>query len=835
MKIIALSRLGFREFRRELRALFPIILALTVGTAALFGVLSSIRIMREVLDREAREIIGGDIEVNVDFPPPEPVIKFLQAAQEGGTLEFAPVSETNSVVSTRDEVSRSLLTEVKVVSAKYPLYGAFLVGSGAPAEALSENQVLVEPALLERLGLKRGDALRIGKDDFTIVDTVASEPDRTLSFSILGPRIFLSEEGFAKTGLFIAGSRLDYRIDIKVPKAEEVRPLAGELKELLKGTTGRVGIAEDGPPQMERLIQNLQKFFVSVALVTVFLSGIAIAITMTGYLQRKKRTLAIWKCLGMTDAEGVGAFIVQALCAGACGGILGGISGNFLPLVLGHLLSGFLTFQLPLSFSWSELGAAVLFGIGTVLLSTFFPLLSIRGVQPLALFHPFSTGRKRSFFQKTGLSLLVIPIFAWGIIFFFVRNFFWGTMVLGGILAALAFLAVVFWLLFGWLQKRRQGFRALSVRTVFSLLARYRWRRILLMAALTLSIGMILLVLLLRDTLNSGLIRTANQENGANVALIDVQRDQVNGVEALLPEKAAFYPRISARIFALDGKQINRNDRTLPLEMTREFNLTYRDELIAGEKIVSGKFWSKDDTADEVSVDRATAENFGIVLGSIITFDIQGVQRDFTVTSLREVERNLTQPFFFFLMPRKSLEDAPQTLFGLLRVRSGEIPALQNRIAERFPNVLAIDVGQIVATVEKIDSQAVDVLLFFGTFIFLSGIFLLLGMVQSTARERRRDIVLMKILGAEQRFLRELVLLEFGLYALAAGGFGFLLAATGAWILNAQLFQDAGVTVSGEAGAFLFVLMAGVILAGWIQSYALLRHSPRELLQEGGR
>ena len=57
----------------------------------------------------------------------------------------------------------------------------------------------MEPALLRRLGLERGDQLRIGDALFTVAGEVRSEPDR-MEASLTGPRVFLSMDGLSAVG-----------------------------------------------------------------------------------------------------------------------------------------------------------------------------------------------------------------------------------------------------------------------------------------------------------------------------------------------------------------------------------------------------------------------------------------------------------------------------------------------------------------------------------------------------------------------------------------------------------------------------------------------------------
>ena len=64
--------------------------------------------------------------------------------------------------------------------------------------------VVVDPILLERLGLKIGDRMQLGNATVEIRATVAAEPDKLTDRLTFGPRVFVSLDTLPETGL--AGS-----------------------------------------------------------------------------------------------------------------------------------------------------------------------------------------------------------------------------------------------------------------------------------------------------------------------------------------------------------------------------------------------------------------------------------------------------------------------------------------------------------------------------------------------------------------------------------------------------------------------------------------------------
>ena len=70
---------------------------------------------------------------------------------------------------------------------------------------------MVEPALLRRLGLERGDQLRIGDALFTVAGEVRSEPDRMEASLAPGPRVFFSMDGLKRSGLSGTTGRMTFK------------------------------------------------------------------------------------------------------------------------------------------------------------------------------------------------------------------------------------------------------------------------------------------------------------------------------------------------------------------------------------------------------------------------------------------------------------------------------------------------------------------------------------------------------------------------------------------------------------------------------------------------
>ena len=109
-------------------------------------------------------------------------------------------------------------------------------------------------------------------------------------------------------------------------------------------------------------------------------------------------------------------------------------------------------------------------------------------------------------------------------------------------------------------------------------------------------------------------------------------------------------------------EEIANGNTEIDRELRREFNLTARAELLDSEEIIAGEW--HEGRAGEISVDEELASRARIVIGTTMTFLIQGFEVTSTVTSLRKTESRSGPTFFYFVLAPEDLEMFPGVYFG---------------------------------------------------------------------------------------------------------------------------------------------------------------------------
>ena len=273
--------------------------------------------------------------------------------------------------------------------------------------------------------------------------------------------------------------------------------------------------------------------------------------------------------------------------------------------------------------------------------------------------------------------------------------------------------------------------------------------------------------------------------------------------------------------------------------LRREYRSTYRDTVTSGEKIVDGKWFTAaslragTDTG-EVSFEKDVADELRIRIGDVITWDVQGVGIPSRVTSLREVTWARFEPNFFAVFSPPSLEAAPKQFVLLANVPGKTVVAgLQRDIVSRFPNVSSLDLSLIRETVARIVGKVSTAIRFMALFSLAIGIPVLFSAVAATRRDRIRESVLLKTLGATRGQIIRILLAEYVLLGLLGSLSGLLLAIGGGWALTRFVFNNSFSPAFGPAFAIAGSMLGLTVSIGLLAGRDVFRETPMTALREG--
>jgi putative ABC transport system permease protein len=302
-------------------------------------------------------------------------------------------------------------------------------------------------------------------------------------------------------------------------------------------------------------------------------------------------------------------------------------------------------------------------------------------------------------------------------------------------------------------------------------------------------------------------------------------------------------PIVTMRIKTVAGRTITQimadtSRRGGGWALRREYRSTYRDTVQSSETLVSGKWFGETPVRDsqptaEVSLEQDVAKELRVKVGDVVVWDVQGVEVPTRVTSFRDVNWARFEPNFFAVFAPGALEKAPKQFVLLTNVPDGvSAVRVQRTVVQRFPNVSAIDLSVIRKTISEIVDRVSMAIRFLAVFSLAMGIPVLFSAVAATRRERVREGVLLKTLGATQGQIRRILFAEYALLGVLGSLTGMVLSFGGAWALLKFVFHRPFSPATAPAVLIAAAMVLITVLIGMLSGRDVFRTTPMAALRE---
>ena len=817
-------RLAWWNLRgRRARSLL-VVLCLAIAVFGRVAVATVVAGVERHTAEEARDLVGGDLELTASRPFTSEEQAAISAALPPGTRQMQVEGLVTMAVSGKVQ-ARPI--ELRAVPDGYPLVG--VLKASAPASTLATGAALVQAELLTQLALNIGDEIRLGEATVPIAGIIREEPGWSASPFSAGPRVLISTATMARTGLAVHGARIRHVTLMALTDPSAAPATAREMKKALaqdpdsKPPPGAMGppvqgitvtTAVEAQAQSGRVLERFADYVRLATLVSLLVGGVGVASLVRGQVMESLDEVAVLRVVGGSAAQVRQIFLLQALMLGLLGGIVGTLGGAGAAATLAAAASGW---GLTPTIEWQVLLSGVALGTITAGLFAWLPLTELAQVTPLAIFRRDHYHHALAWRQLgLGLGLIVIALLllaAWDS-----RSWRTGPALMGTVLLATAMLYGIARACLPLLARWRppQPWLALA----FSNLGRPGYRPVAAVMAIGLATFLITLLMVYRASFVAELDPTRNG-GIPSLFVIDLQRDELDEFRAFLvaegvPGNATLLAPIvraryrDTRAVAATGTREADQARFF---RNREQNLSWRDEPGRGNTITAGRWLDPHGTAIEASLEERYAARLGVGLGDSVTFDVQGVEVTATVTSLRRVDWATFSPNFFVLLTPLAISEAPQTwIASLPSMPDGQRQTVQAHLAARFTTATAFDVtaiGQkVVALVERLvmTMQAIAIL------AVATGLAVLMGMALATVAHRREDHALLLVLGARRRQLMAAIACEFALIGGVSAILGATLAVAASWFVIAYVI-GLELTLPWSTMLVLVGLVAGVCAA----------------------
>jgi len=776
-------RLALCDLRGGLKGLGLLWICLAVAIAGLASVTSLASAVDSAIASNARQLLGGDLALSV-------------AQRDASSDERAAIDalgRSSKSVTTRAMLvaadGRSQLAELSGVDDHWPLAGKIEWRGARPGA----NEVAIGREIAERLDLGRGSAVRIGRTSFRVSAIIDKMP-RSSGFALAPPAV-MNQTGLAASGLIQPGSISSTSYRILLPSGADPEAAGKAFQRQFADGGWRSTSRDEAGQGTRRFIDRLGQMLLLVALSALAIGGLGMSSAAAAFASSRRPTIAILKLVGATRRT-VDAMLLAEIGLIAGLAILAGLAvGAMSPELVGKLTESMLPVAPDPAPQWAALGKAALFGVLISFAASWRMVTSAGETRPARLLRGDVGNGEALRWRSFVLPVAALAAAAAIAILSASDPWFAATGV-----AAIAGLCGLFALLGAAVRRIARGAKHMGGPvTRLGIAALDRPGAGTGRLAVSLGLGLTLL-LTLAATASSILaeIDTTVPKKAPALFLVDIPRAEVHRfnrvTRAELPgAETRLVPSLRGPVTAVNGVRVT-DMRDIPEGawiLRGDRGLTFARDLPPANRIVAGRWWPKDYRGPplvSIDVDAATALNLKV--GDRLTVAILGRPIEARIASLREIDWRSMGFNFAIIFAPGSLESAPYTLMATVAPRSTtSTVGFERRLAAELPMVSAIRVSEIVTQVKSLLESIGGAVKIATGFAILMGMIVLAGSVVATRRQRTRDIVLLRLVGATRGQVARSQLIEFALLSAAVSLTAFAAGTIAARLVVTQVFE----------------------------------------------
>ncbi|HEX6981229.1 MAG TPA: FtsX-like permease family protein [Balneolaceae bacterium] len=834
--------MAWRDARSNKKRLFIYVSAIIIGVAAQVAITSFRDSLNHTVDNQSKTLLGADLEIETEQSFPEPLTAYFDSL---GGEQSTVIQFPSMVLFPQNGGTR--LSNIRAIKGDFPFYGILeTIPQKAAHSFQADKAALVDQMLMIQFGIEVGDSIKVGQVTLPIAGAITKIPGESPAAALIGPRVIIPHSVVDETKLIQFGSRVEYKRYFKFDSQRNL--LAVETR--LDSLQNDLGIDIDYETVAERkeelgeVIGNLAKFLNLVGFIALLLGGIGVASSIHVYINRKIETASVLRCFGASSNQAMNIFLIQAVVLGFAGALVGTLLGIGIQYFLPGLFSGFLPFDVELVISPFAIGMGLFTGTGVALVFALLPLLALKQASPLYALRKLEGSITSLLSDKTKAVLYAaVALAVFGYAALLTESWLIGGVFTLGMIIAFGLLLLVAKLLIKLVRKYFPSHWPYVWRQGLSNLYRPHNQTATLM--LSLGLGMLLISTLYfsRDMLMEEL-EFATRDDAPNLVFIDIQPDQNQGLNELLNENnlpvLQNVPIVTMRLDSLRGKSTDAIDddstnNVSDWALRREYRSTYRDSLIDSETLVAGEWIGRVDSGDgpvPVSAAKEIADDLNLEIGDSLTFNVQGVPIQAYVASIREVDFQRVQPNFFMVFPAGVLEPAPQVFVTVTRTPNHKISvSIQQAVVKQYPNVTAIDVSRILATLNEFISRISSAIQFMTLFSIITGLIVLASSITTSRFQRIKESVLLRTLGASKKQIIKILSVEYLFLGVLSALAGLILSVAATWLLGYFYFDITFVPNLWVIVIGTLLITALTILIGMFNSRSVYKKTPLEVLR----
>lgn len=838
MSDLALAfQLAKRDLRGGIKGLRLLMACLVLGVAAIAGVGSLSSAILSSLAGQGQSLLGGDIELRTTQR--EITADERTYVQRLGTL--SSTARLRAMVQ-NPKTSDALLAELKAVDGAYPLYGTFrLRAGGALQQRLQARGAVVDESLADRLGLKTGDRLQIGRGDFIIRGLIANEPDRAGEGFALGPSVLIALDQLPATNLIQPGSLVRYHYRLKLPADADVAARRADIDRAFPKAGWRIQDRSNGAPGLRRFVDQLGQFLTLVGLTALMVSGLGVANAVNAHLEKKTGAIATLKSLGASSALIFRIWLIEIALVSAVAIGIGLLLGSLVPSLSAAYLAGKIPVSPQAGLYPLPLLIAAAFGSLVALAATLWPLARARETPPARLFRAKIAGLdprpKRKFLisiaAATGAAITLGIVTA-------DQKLLAAGVVIGGA-ALLLLLRGIAWAISA-MARRLPVIKQPLLRLSVANLHRPGSSAPAVVTALGLGLSLLATLAVVEANLSGAVTRTIPDRAPA-FFFVDIPGDQLATFKRTLLQvpgsgHLVTVPSLRGPITRINDVPVEDFKPVRPDEawvLRGDRGLTYAADFPADNKLVAGRWWPRNYTGPPlISFDAEQAAALGIGIGDRVTVSVLGNDVTATIASLRQINWDSMGFNFVIIFAPGTLEAAPHGFMATIEATPVAETALFRTVAKNYPTVSAVRMRDVLTQVSGLLGQISTAVRATALVTVMAGILVLIGAIALVQQARTYDAVILKLLGATRLQVLRAYLAEYLLLGLTAGLVAVAAGLGAGWYVVTRVLELPWTMPWGPLALTAFGGGALTILLSLGGAYAVLRARPNQSLRQIG-
>ncbi len=832
-------RLALRELRGGLGGFKIFIACLALGVGAIAAIGSTAEAIRAGLAADGRKMLGGDVALST-------IHRDISAAQRRWLEDNAVAARSvtmRSMARTVDGSARALI-ELKAVDRLYPLYGVLALAPDQAAGAAFARKggiwgAAVEARLLRRLGIERGARVVIGDATFEVRAVIVHEPDRLDGGGLigLGPRVMVATDSLPATGLIRPGSLVRYHYKLRLPADVAPAGWRDALGRQFPDSAWRIRDHTNASPAAGRFVQRAEIFMTLIGLTALLIGGVGVGNAVGHYLGGRMATIATLKCIGAASGTIFGIYLFQIAVMAAVGIAAGLAIGIAVPLIAAEAITSALQVTGRFGVYPDVLGLAAAYGILTALVFSVWPLARACQVPGSALFRDLVAGTRVAP-RPWAIAATVLAAIALAALVLAAADDRWLAMwFIGGAAAAFALFRLV-----GFGLERGAamigGVRGPTLRLALANLHRPGAPTTKVVLSLGLGLTVLIAVASIESNLRDQVARSLPAQ-APDFYFIDLQPAQVAAFEDTVRriDRSADLmrvPMLRGRITAIDGTPAGRApiDPGARWLLRGSRGITWSAGPVAGARLLDGEWWPPDYAGPPlISLSAGAAHGLGLGIGDSLSVNVLGREITGRIANIREVRWRSLRINFVMVFSPGVLEGAPQTQLATVRARPAALTGIETAVTDRFANVTAIRVSEVLALVQALLERIAAAVRAAASMTLAAGVLVLAGAAAAGHRRRVYDAVVLKVLGATRARVLKVYTIEYGLLGLATAAVAAVLGTLAAWaatrfVMNIEwVFQPEIVVTTALVSAAL------TLGFGFVGTWRALGHKAAPLLR----